>query len=1141
MNQGHFSDLFLDNSSDLVWVINNEFHLVYANKAYLKLMKKVTGSEMKLNKPVFVEGFGDGYINKWKEYYTKALDGRYFEIEEHFYNPENNTKEYGQVKFYPILDDDGKTHYVACQSRDITSIVRQISDAKQLMDSSLDTFCTINEAGNFVFVSAASEVLWGYLPEELIGKTYRDLIIEEDLPKTLEIEQAIVNGQEIKSFVNRYKKKDGDIAYNLWSARYDNLTKLTYCVARDAREQIGKEELIRLSEQRFKSLVQEGSDLIGILDQEGNYLYVSPTSTSVLGITPEEFIGKNALEFIHPEDAEKTLAGLQKMAIEKKVKLEPFRFQNKQKEWRWTETVLTNMLDNPSVRGIVANSRDITSKVEEEQKLRLFEKVIDSTTDAIIITEAEPLDEPGPKIVYVNKAFKNQTGYSLNEVIGKNPRFLQGRDSNQKELRKLGEKLRRWEPSDVTVLNYTKYGKEFWVNFVVSPVADQYGWFTHWISVQRDVTEHKNRELEKDLFNQISLCFSNDEDLPTAATQLCKSIYYFGKFDLIELWCPNMEQIELRLIGNYSNDGNSLIHNRSITSFKKNIGLPGKIWKDKKQLLWDEKQIEQYYTRNIEANKLGLKSVLGLPLTFKGEVTGVLLIGTTREPLYLGKYSEILGRMENFIGSEINRKKLEYELKYLYNSIPEVLCVADFNGRFLKINKAGCDLLGYSEEEILYHSFDEFVHPEDKKISSNEISRLTSGARTFLFENRYITKEGKVLWLSWSCHSDITNGLIYASAKNITEEKVLRELNKQASKLSKIGAWEVDLKQSSVYWSEIVHLLHETDPNTFKPDLVSAINFYREEYRPLVKNSIDQCISTGADFDFEAVIVTKGLKERWVRSIGSLEKLNGKPWRIFGSFQDISARKESEIELQKLNESLKNYSLELERSNEELEQFAFVTSHDLQEPLRMISSFMEQLKIKYGDQLDDKANQYIHYALDGARRMKQIILDLLLYSRANKPTEELEEVDLNGVLNDYKQLRRKVLSEKSVVLDFNELPTIRVHKAPITQIFHCLIDNAIKYSKEDEPPTIKILAEEKPNEWEFSIEDNGIGIEPQFFEKIFGVFQRLHNRERYEGTGIGLAVVKRSVEFLGGRIWLTSELGMGSTFYFTIKKNNPCP
>lgn len=239
----------------------------------------------------------------------------------------------------------------------------------------------------------------------------------------------------------------------------------------------------------------------------------------------------------------------------------------------------------------------------------------------------------------------------------------------------------------------------------------------------------------------------------------------------------------------------------------------------------------------------------------------------------------------------------------------------------------------------------------------------------------------------------------------------------------------------------------------------------------------------------------------------------------------------------RLKSELEKSKMSLQTKNEELEQFAFISSHDLQEPLRMISSFMDKLKLKYIDQLDDKALQYIHFATDEAKRMKQIIIDLLLYSKADKPSEQLEEVNLDEVVSEYTQLRENLIAEKRAVISFDALPILQTYRALITQVIHSLLDNALKYVKENVPPRIEIHSQEKENLWEFSIRDNGIGIDEKFFDKIFVIFQRLHNRTQHDGTGIGLSIAKRSVEFLGGDIWLESKVGEGSTFYFTIAKS----
>ena len=202
----------------------------------------------------------------------------------------------------------------------------------------------------------------------------------------------------------------------------------------------------------------------------------------------------------------------------------------------------------------------------------------------------------------------------------------------------------------------------------------------------------------------------------------------------------------------------------------------------------------------------------------------------------------------------------------------------------------------------------------------------------------------------------------------------------------------------------------------------------------------------------------------------------------------------------------------------------------------MVTSFLTQLHKKYHDQLDDRANQYIHYAVDGAKRMRQIILDLLEYSRVGKHDSILETIEVNQIIDEIQLLQRQSMIEKNASIHYDELPVIQFYKVPLTQIFQNLIGNALKYSKDNERPRIMIKSEVMEHCYLFSVADNGIGISEEFHEKVFEIFQRLHSRNEYEGTGMGLAIVKKILENLGGKIWLESEEGKGSTFYFTIPK-----
>ncbi len=240
---------------------------------------------------------------------------------------------------------------------------------------------------------------------------------------------------------------------------------------------------------------------------------------------------------------------------------------------------------------------------------------------------------------------------------------------------------------------------------------------------------------------------------------------------------------------------------------------------------------------------------------------------------------------------------------------------------------------------------------------------------------------------------------------------------------------------------------------------------------------------------------------------------------VFAAARDITERKRAEEELT--------------RSNEDLQQFAYVASHDLQEPLRNVASCLQLLEKEYRDKLDPTADQYIHYSVEGAVRMKALILDLLAYSRVATKGRPPERTDCELVLDLALQNLHSAIAETGAVITRDPLPTILGDGGQLLQVFQNLIGNAIKFRR-DEPPQIHMSAAKNKNEWIFSIKDNGIGIESRHLDRIFIIFQRLHKRSQYDGTGMGLAIAKKVVERHGGQIWVESQPGVGTTFYFTI-------
>jgi light-regulated signal transduction histidine kinase (bacteriophytochrome) len=242
--------------------------------------------------------------------------------------------------------------------------------------------------------------------------------------------------------------------------------------------------------------------------------------------------------------------------------------------------------------------------------------------------------------------------------------------------------------------------------------------------------------------------------------------------------------------------------------------------------------------------------------------------------------------------------------------------------------------------------------------------------------------------------------------------------------------------------------------------------------------------------------------------------------------------------LQKANDELESKveirTADLKRSNEDLEQIEYVASHDLQEPLRMVSSYTQLLSRRYSGKLDSDADEFIGFAVDGAKRMQALISDLLTYSRAGRQDGNHELVDVQDVVAEVLQNLNSRIEDAASVVTFEDLTTLVADRKQLVSVFQNLISNSIKYRSATRESRITVTAEQQSNSWKFAVNDNGIGLDTAFTDRIFTIFQRLHGREEYQGTGIGLAVVKKLIERAGGNIWVESELDEGSTFTFTV-------
>jgi len=557
---------------------------------------------------------------------------------------------------------------------------------------------------------------------------------------------------------------------------------------------------------------------------------------------------------IHPDDFQRITEQINHYILSDTVKWkDEYRYLKADGNYAYVADkgfIIRNEKGN-AVRMIGAMS-DITDKKLEEQQLKLLESVITNSNDAVLITDATPSNN----IIYVNEAFTRNTGYSLAEVVGKNPKFLQGPDTEPQKLDELKLAIKSFSPYEITTINYKKNGKPYWVNFSIRPVADNTGQYTHWISIQRDVTD---------------------------------------------------------------------------------------------------------------------------------------MVKANAEIQYQKKFTEDI-----------------------LNNIPTDIAVFDKDHNYL------------------------FVNPH--AIKSDEVRK-------------------------WMIHK---NDFDYAIMRNLDDTMAKRRWTIFEQAVS---------QKSTVEWTD----------EHIKPD--GSLNYVLRHFYPYFEE------------DELKFVIGYGL--------------------------DITERKQVE---NRLKEALMN----LRVSNKELEQFAYIASHDLQEPLRMVSSFLSQIEKKYGDKLDEKGKEYIFYAVDGAKRMRQIILDLLEYSRAGKSEDPFTDINTQELVEEILLLYKTRIEELHATIIFHDLPVVVAHKTPLRQVFQNLISNSLKYHQKDVAPRIEIKAIAQDHQWEFIVTDNGIGINQEYFDRIFIIFQRLHNKDEYAGTGIGLAVTKKIIDHFGGKIWVESTEGEGSTFHFTI-------
>src|ERR1035437_5163430 len=534
-----------------------------------------------------------------------------------------------------------------------------------------------------------------------------------------------------------------------------------------------------------------------------------------------------------------------------------------------------------------------------------------------------------------------------------------------------------------------------------------------------------------------------------------------------------------------------------------------------------------YYIENVSLRK---DAVSG-----EESYDGILIDITERklaEDKLITTYKELQHALTEQILSGQKIEESEKRFRQIVETAQEGIWMIDVNNQTIFVNKKMCEILEYTEEEMMGRTNLSFKDAEEQKIALQQIARRKKGIKE-THESNFITKSGRHIYTQVS-----TNPILGEDGCYISTLAMITDITERKRAEKEIAMLAFSLRSIN----ECVSITDMEDKSLFVNESFKKTYGYSEE--ELIGKNMLIVRSPNNPPEVVREILPATLQGKWngelwnKRKDGSefpiylsttlINDKGSKPLGLIGVAKDITGRKQAEEEL-----AIANRKLAV--SNEDIERYAYVTSHDLQEPLRMVTSFLQLLQKKYDQQLDDTAQKYINFAVDGAARMKTLILDLLEFSRISSVEQQHTIINLNDVVAKTRQALKAAIDESQATINVHFLPEVCGNESQLLQLFQNLIGNAIKYIS-NLKPVIEIGYAETRGEWQFYVQDNGIGIDKKFFEKIFIISQRLHTKKEYEGTGIGLAICKKIVQSHGGKIWVESEQEKGSIFYFTISK-----
>ncbi|UII23994.1 PAS domain-containing protein [Fulvivirga ligni] len=677
---------------------------------------------------------------------------------------------------------------------------------------------------------------------------------------------------------------------------------------------------VKHSEHKFRSLVQEGLDLIAVIDADGNYSYISPSSVAVLGYDPEKLYSQNVFNYIHPEDVSRIRRCLAKALTERIVTIPPYRFKDAHGEWHWLITKLSNLLNDPIVNGIVTTSHDITKDIYQADELQLanerYRLIAKASKDHIYDWNLE-------------LGMTQRWGESLHTLFGYEDDEVQDSDFwkdkvHPEDQERIYTTLNRALENDSVdqCSEQYRFRKADGSYAIVSDsghiVRDSKGKATRLIGSVRDISSLVIEKEEEQLMLSLSNSIGQPGSLEIRLYASLSILLQRAHIDAAEAWITSIDNRQINMVSfALKNDSDiSFYHgSQKHTSFSYGVGMPGYLWKEKETVIWKNIDKNKDFIRWQSAKNANFKTTLGVPIIYNDQFLGSFLLHSKSKSEDLIYLKDVLQHVGSQIGAVLKHKITEDVFNNFFHISSDLLSIIGFDGNLKKLNKSYSKILGYSEEELLNTPFERLVHPDDQSIFADFLEKNIEQHKTVHKELRIIGKDNKVQWFHCTSQFKKEERVIFMVAKDITDQKKveinLRQANDRlqtAQNIAKLGYWSRKLTDDVAEWSDETYAIFGYQPHEFVPNMENI----KKTFHPDDRHMLDGLPST--EHFFTNRIITKNNELKWVKQHFDLKKDDhGVPYLIEGTVQDITEQMEHEKQLEISNE---RFELAMQASNE---------------------------------------------------------------------------------------------------------------------------------------------------------------------------------------------------------------------------------